>query len=401
MGFNQDKYPPEKTIYLSLLRNTGIHRLVDEQWALEEPTDPRFALLWHHCEMFLERARSAPKNVADLFDSLRQAPFGLKQGLIDFWVPTFLFACRESFALYREDRFQPELTAETLELIRLTPVKYQVKSFSVDGIRLRFFNRCRALIQRKEVDRITQDGFMETIKPFIVFYNGLSPYAKQTQRLAAPTLRLRAAIAGAKDPEKTFFEEFPRALGFPDIADELTSDADLEAYIHQLQTSVQELQSCFDDLIDRIENHLLDIFGLTGEQFPHYKLAIGNRFAALRTYLLLPRQRTLHMRLASPLEDRAAWLGAVVQGVLGRDLKQMSDEDELIVFARLREAIQELDNLCELDTLSVDPQRESGVVRVEITALGEETHKLVHRLPRQKRRRGCYPSRAVKKWLYQ
>jgi hypothetical protein len=384
LGFAADKYPPEKTIYLTLLKNTGVHRNVDDQWSLDEPTESGFSNLWRYGEKFLEQARVAPRNIADFFDGMRQPPFGLKQGLIDFWVPTFLFARRESFALYREDRFQPELTAETLDLIRLAPQKYQIKSFSVEGIKLRFFNRLRALIQGKEVGEITKTGFLETITPFFVFYNALPAYARQTQRLAAQTLRLRTAIANAKDPEKTFFEDFPSALDFPHIADEMASDTELETYMHQLQHSVHELKSCFDDLVDRIEAQLLEILGLTGARFPHYKAAIAVRFANLQVFLLLPRQRTLHVRLISHLEDRTAWLGAVVHSVLGRDLKQMTDEDERVVFVRLRDAIQELDNLCELDTLTVNPGNEANAVRVEITAYGEERRKLLQRLPKQK-----------------
>ena len=148
---------------------------------------------------------------------------------------------------------------------------------------------------------------------------------------------MRTAIANAKDPEKTFFEEFPNAVGFPHIADEPASDDEIEAYLRQLQESVHELQSCFDDLVDRIEAQLLDILGLTGEHFPAYKAAIAARFANLQVFLLLPRQRTLHVRLLSPLENRTAWLGAVVQGVLGCDLKQLTDEDERGAYDHLRQ----------------------------------------------------------------
>jgi hypothetical protein len=384
LAFEPDKYPPEKTIYLTLLKSTGVHRIVDGQWSLDEPLDPSFVKLWQYCEAFLERARVAPKNIADLFDGLRQSPFGLKQGLIDFWVPTFLFIQREVFALYMEERFQPNLTAETLELIRIAPQKFQVKSFSVDGIKLRFLNRCRTSLQQKEANRVTKSGFLETIKPFIVFYNALPVYARQTRRLTSATLRLRTAIANAKDPEKTFFEEFPSALGFPNIADEQTSDTEIEAYISQLQSSVHELHNCFDDLVDRIEAHLLAILGLSGEHFPHYKIAINARFSNLHTYLLLPRQKTFHLRLTAPFEERIGWLGAVIQGILGRDVRQMNDEDELIVFSRLRETIQELDNLCELDNLVVDPAQEANVIRVEITTHGQEKHKLLQRMPKQK-----------------
>ncbi len=384
LGFDAEAFPPEKTIYLTLLKNSGVHRLADGQWVLDIPHDASFHPLWQYCEHFVQQARVAPKNLGDLFDGLRQPPFGLKQGFIDFWVPTFLFAQREAFALYREDRFQTEINVETLDLLRLNPQKFQIKSFSVDGVKLRFFNRCRALIQGRESERITQSSFIETIKPFLVFYNGLPLYAKQTQRLSTPTVRLRKAIANAKDPERTFFEEFPSALGYPHIADEYENDAELEAYIQQLQSSVQELQSCFDDLVDRVETYLLDKLGLSGEQFPRYKPAIANRFVSLRTYLLLPRQRTLHVRLTSPLEDRTDWLSSVVHGILGRNIQQMTDEDELILFARLSEGIQELDNLCELDRIVSDPEKEADVVRVEITALGQESHRILQRLPKRK-----------------
>lgn len=193
-----------------------------------------------------------------------------------------------------------------------------------------------------------------------------------------------AAFATARDPEPTFFEEFPRALGFPHIADEPASDAEIAAYMEQLQASVHELQSCFDDLVDRVEALLLELLGLAGKHFRGYKAAIAARFANLQEFLLLPRRRTLHVRLTSPLEDRTAWLGAVVQGVVGRDLKQLSDEDELLFPASLRKAIQELDNLCELETLTVNPAKEAQPVRVKITAYGKESCSFLQRIPSQK-----------------
>lgn len=384
LNFEQDKYPPEKTIYLTLLKATCIHRIVDREWSLDEPLDPSFVRLWNHCEGFLERTRIAPKSVDDLIVELCQAPFGLKQGFIDFWVPTFLFIRREIFALYMEERFQPDFTAEMMELIRISPQKFYVKSFSVDGIKLQFFNRCRALLRQRETEIVTSSGFLETIKPFITFYNGLPTYARQTRRLAPQTVKLRAAIANAKDPEKTFFEDFPSALGFPNIADEQTSDIELESYISQLQSSIYELQNCFDSLLDRVEAHLLDILGLSGRQFPHYLATINQRFANIRTYLLLQRQKTLHLRLTAPFEERIGWLGSVVQAVLGRDIRQMSDDDELVIFTRLQNGIQELDNLCEIDNMVVDSAEETDVMRVEITAHGHDGRKFLQRIPKQK-----------------
>jgi hypothetical protein len=41
----------------------------------------------------------------------------LKQGLIDFWIPTFLFFKRDDFAIFNDDGYIPALSEENLELI--------------------------------------------------------------------------------------------------------------------------------------------------------------------------------------------------------------------------------------------------------------------------------------------
>lgn len=389
LGFPRDKYPPERTIYLTLLRETGIHRLAEEGevdgYGLAAPTDPTFAHLWQTCEDFLEQAKATPKNLTQLIELLSTRPFKLKQGLLEFWLPTFLFAQRENFALYYEGRFVAELSSENLELIRREPYKFQVKSFSVDGIKLEFFNRYRALVQVKANTRITKSGFVETIRPFITFYAALPEYAKRTARLAPTTIRLRQALATAVDPEKAFFQDLPTALGYTDLLEgNQVEQTRVEAYIRELQAAIRELQNCFDALLDRVEAHLLDLFGLSAVVFPTYKTAIAERYQSLRTHLLLPKQKTLHLRLLSALEERNTWLESIVQAVVNKTARQMRDEDELIVYDKLRDAIQSLDNLCELGKLSDDVNQTTPAVRVEITSTSQGSQTLLHRVPLQK-----------------
>lgn len=406
LGFPNDKFPPERTIYLTLLKQTGIHRLAlddvdtdhsqDEDAAskfayiLDRPTDPSFAQLWDTCEHFLEQAKATPKHLSQLVELLSTRPFKLKQGLLEFWLPTFLFAQRESFALFYEGRFVPELSAENLELIRREPQKFQIKTFSVDGIKLEFFNRYRALVQEKATTRITKSGFVETIRPFVTFYANLPTYAKQTERLEPSTLRLRKVIATAVDPEKTFFQDLPLALGYADLIEgehngKTTLDNErLTRYIKELHDGIRELQNCFDALIDRTEAHLLGLLGLSDVVFPAYKADIAQRYASLRTHLLLPKQKTLHMRLMSALEERNAWLESIVQAVLGKNMRQMRDDDELVVYDKLRDGLQTLDNLCELSVITADAPTEMPAIRVEITSTVAGNQTLLHRSPIQK-----------------
>jgi len=384
LGFPSKRFPAEKSIYLTLLKETGIHRYEGEQYVLDEPVEPSFRNLWAACSEFLDSAKTTPRNLNQLVESLGQPPFKLKDGFASFWIPIFVFAKREEFALYYDGTYTPQVTSEILDLIQKEPQKFRIKSFVVDGVRLQFFNRFRLLVQQTPSEQISNTGFIETIRPFLTFYRSLPPYAQQTSRLGTKTIRLREVIAKATDPEKTFFEDFPAALGFDDIVQGDT-DADVsEGFVQQLQASIRELRNCYDDLVDRIEDYLLDIVGLADGQFPDYREKIKERYRTLRPAEMLPQQRTLLLRLTSELDDRDAWLNSVVQVIVGRDIRRLRDEDEEVVFARLRTALQELDNLCEIDKLNADLDNELPPVAVEITTTQKGSRKLLHRLTRQK-----------------
>ncbi len=49
LGFPDDKFPPEKTIYYSLLNNTGLH--VNGEFA-DVPSNEGIMPLWNACEAF-------------------------------------------------------------------------------------------------------------------------------------------------------------------------------------------------------------------------------------------------------------------------------------------------------------------------------------------------------------
>lgn len=56
LDFPDNKFPPEKSIYLSLIKNIGIHRNENEYFYLAAPIEPSFIRLWQLCESFLESA---------------------------------------------------------------------------------------------------------------------------------------------------------------------------------------------------------------------------------------------------------------------------------------------------------------------------------------------------------
>ncbi len=407
LGFDADRFPPEKTIYLTLLAQNG---LTDFATALrpathtdelpvypDVPETSSFRALWVASEQFLESAKQSRRTVAELVDSLSARPFKLKQGLIEFWVPTFLFIKRDDFALFEEGNYVPDISADILELVMKAPAKYALKTFGVDGLRLNLFNGYRHLFSQSTQLRFSNQVFIETVKPLLTFYRALPEYAKHTKRLSREALAIRAAIAHAQEPEKTFFEDFPMALGYS--ADALQAAPDqFETYITRLQDAIRELRTAYDGLLGRFESFILTEYVGDAVAFDDYKPRLQTRFANLRNDLLSPGQKTFVQRLNSQLDDRSAWLNSMAQAVVGRPLDGLRDPDEVQLYDRFKRLMRELDNLTHLSDTTIDAEREE-VFSLKIGSLVDGLREELVRMPKSKGPAVMLAEKAIRKQL--
>ena len=118
-GFSPTQYPPERTIYNTLLKSSGIHRRnEDGLWILGEPIAPELQSLWAVCTDFLAKSTEKALKLSDLVKILKMRPYKLKQGVIDFWLPIFLFVKQQEFALYNGETFVLNINKELFELLQ-------------------------------------------------------------------------------------------------------------------------------------------------------------------------------------------------------------------------------------------------------------------------------------------
>ena len=76
------------------------------------------------------------------------------------------------------------------DLIYKRPGLFNIKAFDVVGIKLELFNRYRVFLNQEESSKPNNKAFIQTIKPFLIFYKELPEYAKKTTRLKSKTLSL-------------------------------------------------------------------------------------------------------------------------------------------------------------------------------------------------------------------
>lgn len=150
-----------------------------------------------------------------------------------------------------------------------------------------------------------------------------------------------------------------------------------------MQEAIRELRTCYDGLIDRFENYFVnEVLGVK-QVFPDYKDGIAKRYTGLRQHVLMPHQKSFFTRLQSELDDRKAWLASIAQSCVGKPLTTITDEEELLLFDRVRDYIYELDNLSEISKEDADPESEE-ILKLEITSFVQGLNKNLLRIPKGK-----------------
>lgn len=351
-GFDADKFPPEKTIYYALLKSTGLH--IDGHFA-EAPSNDGIATLWAASEEFLKTTSSKPRKISELVKKLSAQPYKLKAGFLDFWIPTYLYIKRQDYSLYGNNGvYIPEVNMEFFELLQKHPASYLVKAFDVSGVKMEFFNQYRKFVNLEAVGGIKSNQLIDTIKPFFFFYNRrLNDYAKHTRKFDHDETRaFRDILARAKDPEKTFLEDLPEALGYD--RDAQGSEEFAKQYAYIINRAVKELRGCYTKLIERIEERLVEELHLSSYDYSEYVAEIRQRLANVKTYLLTDRQREFYNHAMAEFDNRTEWYQSVCYTALDQPLERLRDEQEEKLINELIILFQECERYADISKVNDD-----------------------------------------------
>jgi hypothetical protein len=360
LGYSSETFPPEKMIYLSMLHSTGIHQDSDDGWALGKPDENSgFENLWEISEEFFESTKSGKRKLTDLIEILEKPPYGLKAGLIEMWVPIYLIIKQNDFALFQDEAYVPELNFEIINLVLRNPKIFEVKAFHISDLKKKLFSKYRAIMNQDEEVEFSNKSFVETIRPYLLIYADLNEYGRKTRKISTAAQHLRSAIKSATDPEKAFFDDFVSALGFTGLKD-LDSDQAVKKLARQMDSSIEEIKTSYDKLLDRIEACIVDALDLESHNYEDFIPTIKSKYYSLEEYQLVPYQKKLLKQLTTPQPGRNEWISSVAFAVLDKPLENLDDEEEPILLKRIQTRIEELDNLRDLSKLELNEKVEDA-----------------------------------------
>lgn len=243
-------FPPEYSMYESLLRAGGLHRENPDEcgsWSWHAPNAQNDSInllpSWHEIEatIFASPPREVP--LVELFARLNRAPFGVSEGVLPVLLCAFLRVHERETTLYKDGVFLPEARAADWEVLLRRPDLFAVAGCRVEGAR-------REIVGRLARSLNEEDAVVPLVRRLLKMTRALPEHAWKTRRLSPRVLRLRESIERARSPERLLFEEMPRALDLEPFVESVARlDQTPDGKTQNVQTSngSQNIRSHSDD----------------------------------------------------------------------------------------------------------------------------------------------------------
>lgn len=226
-----DKFPPEKAIYLSCIKQLGLHQYHEETdtWVfyfpkIDNTTQVENKNLEHVSKLFERGYQVFTDNkslvpLTELYKVWSDSPFGIPQGLLPIFALTLLLAKETSLAFYDKDvtqefKFISEIDDEYINKLIKRPHEIAVKYIKEPAEKNRFINLIANSI--KDIFEKNIEATPLAVARFLVSYtvkqSSWAKFSKDTEYFDEKVQLLRSFLVKADDPYKLLFEDLYDAL---------------------------------------------------------------------------------------------------------------------------------------------------------------------------------------------
>ncbi len=330
LGLPDKGFPPEKAMYLSVLRAGRLHRQVGGAWGVHLPTeadDPahlRPALL--HLRDVLQAGDLAQIPVPDLFAALAAPPFGVRDGLVHLLLAVFVRIYEREVALYEDGVFSRRVTPEQFQRLAKAPATFALQFCAVEGVRADVFG---TLLEVVGADGPTGGDLdvLGVVTPLCVFAAELPEYALQTRTVPPVARAVREALLDAREPATLLFSDLPAAC---DVAPD-----DSARFVAVLREALDALRAATPELRARVGARIAQAFGLGNTMDGSARTALGARAASVLGAVQDRDLKAFAGRLADGALSLDRWTDSVAALVAAKPLARWTDDDEARFAAEL------------------------------------------------------------------
>ncbi len=314
-------FPPERSMYDSILQASGLHRQLENgAWGfvpLDNTDRLNLKPIWQAISDYIFTETPEPRPVAELYRLLGETPYGLTNGVLPVILCAFMIIHQGETTLYNTGTLLPEPTIANWELLLARPELFQVAGCKVSGTR-------QAILERFARAYQVEPQVMPVVRSLIRGVKSLPEHAQSTKRLSERTIAVRSALIQARSPELLLFVDLPVAVELESFEHQTLMAEQVHKFFGRLNTALTELANEMPRLLGWGRDELLTACGLeTGEASWSVFRTLAAELAARTTHpYLLP----LLKRAAETPEAQAA-LESALAYLANRPPRAWTDAD--------------------------------------------------------------------------
>lgn len=383
LGMNSAKKPPEMSMYLSVLKHTGIHQPHGDTWRIDEPhhkTDEKCRVLptLRRIREIVQKEPDSRVNIAALFAELRKPPYGVRDGILPLLLTVFAITHEKDVAFYKDGSFIRELNGEAMLVLSKAPERFDIQYCKIEGVRAELFEKLLTVLEVKASTQEREVELLDVVKKLCVFVAQLPAYVLNTKKLPPTAQAVRDIILNAREPAKLLFTDLPKACGFEPISSDATVSKPVQAFVKTLKAALDDLRTAFPELQERLRKELRSAFDLPGT-FQQFRMALAGRAEQVVLGVNEPKLRAFCLRLMDDNLPESDWLESLGSYLALKPPSKWHDAEEDAFNSELAQCATRFHHVESIAFAGGKSPKNSVGVRLAITqANGVEHEQVVH-----------------------
>ena len=253
-------FPAEGGLFTSLLAATGLYRETADGWGFVVPTpdadDPdNLTPTWRAATELLKDNAHRTVPIAEIYDVWRQAPLGIKDGLLPVLAVAFALSQRGTLAFYRQGIFQAHVSDLDIDYLARDPADVQLRWMDLSDMSRRLLSEMADIV--RDLDEENALCHLEPIdvaRGLVAIHDQLPPWVGRTQRLSRNAKQIRQLFKQANDPNKLIFDDIPKLLNDVQGVDDRQ---DIQQIAGRVREGLTELRQAYPTMLNRMRETLL------------------------------------------------------------------------------------------------------------------------------------------------
>ena len=380
LGIPDDKSPPEKSMYLSVLGAGNVHRFERDGLVLSLPPendDPlRLRPALARVVAMLEAMDGHRVPVPAIFAAMQGRPFGIRAGLAPLLLAIVAAAHSHEVAIYETGTFLPSLRAADFQRLIKQPALFEFQLCRVNGLRAEVFARLARVFADRSL-AVRRPDLLDVVRPLTRLAAGLPDYARQTSEMSDLARAVRKVLIIATEPDNMLFQDLPMACGIEPFLPDRHADVDhAQAFVAKMREATDELRAAYPRLLEHTRQYVSKC--LADGAMPPSRAEMARRAAQVALVAREPRLAAFARSIADTALGDDAWAERIGSFVMSKPPSHWTATD----YGRVWGEIEQLAGaFCRVETTAFghgSSTPDLKAVRIAVTAAdGKEASRVV------------------------